>query len=208
MVEVLDDLEKARSIQEQFFAILGPELMKVTGNATRIEDEKQKVVTQVQKLINFNKDIFNENQRLAWKECFRRFNESIISIDNAVKTLIEETFSDTLTSSEGAFDLLSNFQNVDTRAVIKETLDKKYDEVLNTYEKELDQYRILFENNKKNPPISKNMPEKAGQIAWARSLMGRIKAPIDKFKQKSDKLNPMKFMKVATQYVKLAKDLD
>jgi hypothetical protein len=38
--------------------------------------------------------------------------------------------------------------------------------------------------------------------------MGRIKAPIDKFKQKSDKLNPIAFMRVATQYVKLAKDLD
>lgn len=109
MVEVLDDLEKARVIQEQFFAILGPELMKVTGNATRIEDEKQKVVTQVQKLINFNKDIFNDSYKHTWKDCFKRFNESIISIDNAVKTLIEETFSDTLTSSEGAFDLLSNF---------------------------------------------------------------------------------------------------
>jgi hypothetical protein len=52
------------------------------------------------------------------------------------------------------------------------------------------------------------MPERAGAIAWARSLMGRIKAPIDKFKQKSDKLNPVRFMTVATQYVKLAKDLD
>jgi hypothetical protein len=68
--------------------------------------------------------------------------------------------------------------------------------------------RDLFEKNKAKPPISKNMPEKAGCIAWARSLMGRIKAPIDKFKLKSDKLNPVAFMRVATQYVKLAKDLD
>jgi hypothetical protein len=42
--------------------------------------------------------------------------------------------------------------------------------------------RDIFEKNKANPPISKNMPEKAGCIAWARSLMGRVKAPIDKFK--------------------------
>lgn len=93
--------------------------MKVTGDPKRIEDEKLKVNTQVQKLVNFNKDIFNDNYKNSWKDCFRRFNESIVSIDNAVKTLIEETFSDTLTSSEGAFDLLSNFQNVDTREVIK-----------------------------------------------------------------------------------------
>jgi dynein heavy chain len=44
----------------------------------------------------------------------------------------------------------------------------------------------LFFDNKNSPPISKNMPPKAGQIAWARSIMGRIKAPIKKFKNKSD----------------------
>lgn len=46
----------------------------------------------------------------------------------------------------------------------------------------------LFNNNRDKPPISKNMPPKAGSIAWARSIMGRIKAPIKKFKSKSDQL--------------------
>jgi hypothetical protein len=44
----------------------------------------------------------------------------------------------------------------------------------------------LFREGKKDPPISKNMPPKAGSIAWARSIMGRIKGPIKKFKEKSD----------------------
>jgi hypothetical protein len=44
----------------------------------------------------------------------------------------------------------------------------------------------LFKAGKYNPPISKNMPLTAGSIAWARSIMGRIKAPIKKFKSKSD----------------------
>jgi dynein heavy chain len=87
-------------------------------------------------------------------------------------------------------------------------LDEKYEDVLKKYQLELDEMRTLFEKNRENPPISKNMPEKAGKIAWARSIMGRIKAPIEKFKTKSDKLNPDTFMKVATEYVRLAKDLD
>jgi dynein heavy chain len=57
---------------------------------------------------------------------------------------------------------------------------------LKTYEKELNNMEKLFYDNKDVPPISKNMPPKAGQIAWARSIMGRIKAPIKKFKNKSD----------------------
>lgn len=44
----------------------------------------------------------------------------------------------------------------------------------------------LFVNGRDHPPISKNMPPKAGSIAWARSIMGRIKAPINKFKTKAD----------------------
>lgn len=56
----------------------------------------------------------------------------------------------------------------------------------------------LFLKHKDKPPIAKNMPEKAGMIAWARSIMGRIKAPIDKFKTKANKLRPDKFMEVAT----------
>ena len=66
----------------------------------------------------------------------------------------------------------------------------------------------LFYDNKDMPPISKNMPPKAGQIAWARSIMGRIKAPIRKFKSKADKLQTKTFKSVALEYVTLAKDLD
>ena len=46
----------------------------------------------------------------------------------------------------------------------------------------------LYLKGKDNPPISKNMPPKAGSIAWARSIMGRIKTPIYKFKTKNDLL--------------------
>jgi hypothetical protein len=43
MVDVLTDLEEARKIQEQFYAILGPELMKVTGDPQVIDEEKAKI---------------------------------------------------------------------------------------------------------------------------------------------------------------------
>jgi dynein heavy chain len=125
-----------------------------------------------------------------------------------VKQLIENTFSKQLNSSESAFDLLSKFQNVRTRDTIKQLLKEKYDDVLKRYEVELQEMEELFEAGKKNPPISKNMPMQAGQIAWARSIMGRIKAPIKKFKTKSDQLFGKIFKNVATKYVKLAKELD
>jgi len=78
--------------------------------------------------------------------------------------------------------LLNKFKNKNTRPRIVEQLKNKYEDVLQRYHYEVTEMQQLYEQNKKNPPISKNMPPKAGAIAWARSIMGRIKSPIYKFK--------------------------
>ena len=49
-------------------------------------------------------------------------------------TLIDETFKD-LRSSEGAFDLLNNFKNIDTLPEISKRLQQKYSDVLKNYKK-------------------------------------------------------------------------
>jgi dynein heavy chain len=52
------------------------------------------------------------------------------------------------------------------------------------------------------------MPEKSGSIAWARSIITRIKAPIDKFKEKPEILTDYAAGKeVAKTYVSIAKVL-
>ena len=43
MKDVLEDLEKAQIIVQEFYAILGPDLKAVTGSAETIEAEKEKV---------------------------------------------------------------------------------------------------------------------------------------------------------------------
>jgi len=97
---------------------------------------------------------------------------------------------------------------VKTRKEIKDLLTEKYVDVLKRYEIELADMEELFRIGKDKPPISKNMPPKAGSIAWSRSIMGRIKAPIKKFKTKADQLMIQKFKDVAFKYVHLAKELD
>ena len=62
--------------------------------------------------------------------------------------LIDDTFSD-LRSSEGAFDLLNNFKNIDTLDEISKRLQDKYTDVLTSYKKQLDIYRELFNRGKK-----------------------------------------------------------
>jgi len=119
MVSVLSNLEEAHTVQQEFYAILSPELKAVTGSAKAIEEEKDKVVNQLSKLETFNKDVFNEQYKMGWNQLFEKFKESVNSIDTAVINLIQSTFTEKLTSSEGAFDLLDNFQYIKTRTKIK-----------------------------------------------------------------------------------------
>jgi dynein heavy chain len=52
------------------------------------------------------------------------------------------------------------------------------------------------------------MPPKSGAIAWARSIMGRIKRPIYKFKTKEGLLQGQEGKEVTLKYISLAKQLD
>jgi dynein heavy chain len=164
MKTVLEDLEQACIIIQEFYAILGPDLKAVTGNAEQIDAENEKVKDQVRKLEAFPRDVFSDKQenQLKWKTLFQDFNNSIKSIDQQVVNLIEKTFSEQLNSSEGAFNLLSKFQNVKTRDAIKVLLNDMYDDVLRRYELELKVMDKLFAEGRASPPISKNMPPKAG----------------------------------------------
>ena len=66
----------------------------------------------------------------------------------------------------------------------------------------------LFNANKAKPPIPKNMPPNSGSIAWARSIITRIKTPIDKFKTKPEILvDNEEGVDSAKQYVRIAKML-
>jgi len=83
MKTVLDDLEDACIIIQEFFAILGPDLKAVTGNAEQIDLENEKVKDQVKKLEAFPRDVFSDKpeNRMKWKTLFTDFNSQIKQID-------------------------------------------------------------------------------------------------------------------------------
>jgi dynein heavy chain len=125
--------------------------------------------------------VYNKTYNLEWKELYEKFRLNINHIEEKTIKLINDTFKDKLSSSESAFDLLIRFKSVDTRKEIKDTLERKYKNVLERYNQELDEIKELYVKYRDNPPIPKNMPPRAGSIMWVRSLITRIKTPIDKF---------------------------
>jgi len=110
----------------------------------------------------------------------------VVNLEIETATLISNTFQNRLSSAEGAFDLLAKFKNVKTRKRIEDEFSNKYQNVMQAYNKEITEMSKLYETNKLNPPIPKNMPPTSGSICWARSIITRIKSPIDKFKTKPE----------------------
>jgi hypothetical protein len=109
MRTVLSDLEQACVIIQEFYAILGPDLKAVTGDAAQIDDQIEKVKEQVKKLEVNHQDVFSKAYEGNWKVKFNDFLGQIKQIDQHVVSLIERTFQDKLNSSEGAFNLLQKF---------------------------------------------------------------------------------------------------
>jgi dynein heavy chain len=208
MRNVLGNLSEACQILKDFFAILGPDLKAVTGDAEQIENLMGKVKDSTKDIVNFPNDVFDKTYETNWKTVFDEFRKSTKIGEERTCDLINNTFQHQLNSSEGAFDLLRNFKVIKTRDVIEQQLRDKYRDVINQYKKELLEMNELFNMHKDNPPISKNMPPTAGKIAWARSIMNRIKAPIFKFKTKEGMLTQGDGIPVTKSYINLSKQLD
>jgi archaellum component FlaC len=73
MRNVLGDLEQACVIIQEFYAILGPDLKAVTGDAAQIDDQIEKVKEQVKKLETFYYDVFSKQHETSWKGKFNEF---------------------------------------------------------------------------------------------------------------------------------------
>ena len=208
MITILGDILKACKVLKEFQEILGPDLKQVTGSAETIDGVLNRVKDQIRKLVNFPNDVFHIEQQVDWNVTYSGFDTAITSVEQETATLLDTTFQEKLSSSENAFDLLTKFKDVDTREAIKDTLDGKYKNVLNRYNEEVKEMEGLYNKYNSNTPIPKNMPPRSGSIAWARSIITRIKTPIDKFTTKPEILTELPAgREAAKNYVRIAKEL-
>jgi dynein heavy chain, axonemal len=150
----------------------------------------------------------------VWGRLFNAFIERQKQLEINTMKLIDDTFKD-LRSSEGAFDLLNNFKNIDTLPEISTRLQQKYTDVLKSYRKELVVYRELFQQGKSSYEdgrvalvISRGKPPVAGIISWAKSLMARMKGPIVKFNKNEEKFEKELFEEIKKEYLELVKEID
>ncbi len=110
-----------------------------------------------------------------------------------------------ITSTEHALSLLAQFQAIMQRETLKQDLETKYMVIFQNYAKDLDAVQKLYEKNKYEPPVPRNAPPVAGNIMWARQLLRRIEAPMQRFAQNKNLLAAKESKKIIKTYNKVGR---
>jgi dynein heavy chain, axonemal len=110
-----------------------------------------KIKNLLNDFLKINFDIFDSKNSSNFKKIIDDFKKKVELIDILSNNFIKKSFKK-LKSAEASFNLLQ-----DVKSITKVDLPMT-SEVLDRYSNEIEQIEIIFEKEKKNPPISKNLP--------------------------------------------------
>lgn len=134
------------------------------------------------------------------------FNVKITDLEAALQQFINQSFEN-ITSIEHSLRLLRKFQNILQRESLKSDLDSKLNIIFQNYGLELEQVQQLYEREKHDPPIPRNLPPVAGNITWSRHLLKRIEEPMKQFESNQNVLAGKDAKRIIKMYNKVAKTL-
>ena len=137
---------------------------------------------------------------------FLDFHARIAELEAALQAFINQSFEN-ITSIEHSLDLLRKFQSILQRESLKSDLDSKLSIIFQNYGMDLEQTQQLYEKQKHDPPIPRNLPPVAGNITWARHLYQRIESPMKQFEKNQNVLAGKEAKKIIKMYNKIARTL-
>lgn len=108
------------------------------------------------------------------------FNVRIDELEKLLQRFIDQSF-ETIGSIGHSLELLHTFRSILHRDNLRADLNSKLALILQNYGLELEQVQQLYEKQKHDPPIPRNSPPVAGNIAWSRHLLKRIEEPMKQF---------------------------
>ncbi|XP_047143157.1 dynein beta chain, ciliary isoform X1 [Hydra vulgaris] len=119
--------------------------------------------------VNFDKD-------------YHKFQSIIKDLDIRLAAIINHAFNN-CSCLEAKFKLIDIFGSLLDRPLIAKSFESKYEVLLKMVEDELDQAKIVFDNqvfltNKNKQVIGKNMPCIAGILRWCQQLHLRYHVPV------------------------------
>ena len=136
-----------------------------------------------------------------------QFRSSVGEIEEICKIFIENSFKE-IASAEAAFDLVTNFERIESRPSINAHIAGRYQDIMHRYNEELEELENLFSVGKANPPMVKEFPPVTSAIAWATSLYKRAKRMVLRFKDRNGLLQTPYGTKLKHHYLTFAKEVD
>jgi dynein heavy chain len=134
---------------------------------------------------------------------YNEFKAQIDALQLALQTFID-TWSRNAYTSEQSLEFLEKFQRLDG---VRIDYNGQYSKLLQEYSRELDTVRKLYEKNKQEPVMSRNLPPISGRIAWARQLYRRITTPIRQLAKRPDIIKSEEGKLVVRNYNRMAQVL-
>ncbi|XP_025057270.1 dynein heavy chain 5, axonemal-like [Alligator sinensis] len=139
-------------------------------------------------------------RKQEFEKDYLEFKKQTEALYQTVQEFMESWFEKPLTT-EQMLGLLIQFEQLGKDHI---DLNEKYITVLQRYSRDLDLVRKLYQKQKENPPILRNIPPVTGKIMWAQQLFRKIEHPMKILKKKTTLLQTPEMKKVVKSYNKMA----
>ena len=149
-------------------------------------------------LLDFHSNFFDRD--------FVVFTAQMNELEVSLQMLIDRTFEH-VGGIDKALELLKRYQRVLNRETIRRDLDSKMSVIFHNYGLELNEVEAIYEKQKTDPPLARNMTPIAGNILWVRHLLRRIEDPMDNFRHNTTLLASRESKKIIKTYNKVARTL-
>ncbi|XP_039566951.1 dynein heavy chain 5, axonemal-like [Passer montanus] len=188
-------LEKISDMSNTMESLLELQRIKIEGI--------DKITTQYQSIATNTKskeyDVLDHRKKEFEKD-YLEFKNQIATLYESIQEFVDSWFEKTLTTEQ----MLGFLMKLEVIGENNIDLNEKYTIVLQQYSQDLDFIQKLYQKEKENPPIPRNIPPVTGKIMWAQQLFRKIDHPMMFLKKKTTLLKTMEMKKVIRNYNKMA----
>ncbi|XP_055955514.1 dynein axonemal heavy chain 5 isoform X2 [Patella vulgata] len=144
-----------------------------------------------------------DQRKMEFDQDFDEFRRQIQDLHATIVQFMDSKF-EKIASTQKALYLLRKFERLNLPNL---GIQEKYQRILSHYSRDIENVSRLYQKNKTDPPIARDLPPIAGKIAWARQLFRRIQEPMEVFQQHPPILQTSEAKKIIKNFNKLAKVL-
>jgi len=207
MAKTCDDLLSIIDSVNDFKCFFSPDLLAITGE----KDDVNHIVSCMDGLTNAivtcNFDMFEISNKNKWQTAMEDFHNEVAYIETRARAFIERAFQQ-LRSSKVAFELLVNLSSVKSRTGIHRLVEERFKDVLDRYESELGEAKVLFRKYKDHPPLCRRYQKTPGIVACVHDIYLRAKSAVVLFQKHGDMLSTPRGENVKRKYLSFAKEVD